>query len=150
MSPSAEVSDQLGFLLARHGRIMNVRLRHALGSCGLNPRQAVLLCSLHESGATSQQGLIEALSIDASALVAVLNDLEREGLAERRRDPSDRRRHIVEITQQGRRAVDSVESAVADVEREAFAGFSADERSQLHALLSRIHGAPLDEACAED
>lgn len=149
MSPSA-VGKQLGFLLARHGRIMNTRLRRALDSSGLNPRHAVLLCRLDESGPISQQGLIEILSIDASALVAVLNDLEHEGLAERRRDPSDRRRHIVEITAEGKRAAASIEVAVADVEREAFAGFSADELRQLHGLLSRIHAEPVDEACAED
>jgi DNA-binding MarR family transcriptional regulator len=149
MSPSA-AGRQLGFLVARHGRIMNTRLRQALGSSGLSPRHAVLLCRLDESGPISQQGLIEILSIDASALVAVLNDLEREGLAERRRDPADRRRHIVEITAGGKRAVASIEVAVGDVEREAFAGFSSDELQQLHGLLSRIHSEPLDEACAED
>lgn len=149
MSPSA-AGKQLGFLLARHGRIMNTRLRQALDSSGLNPRHAVLLCRLDESGPISQQGLIDILSIDASALVAVLNDLEREGLVERRRDPADRRRHIVEITADGKRAVGSIEVAVADVEREAFAGFSANELFQLHGLLSRIHAEPADEACAED
>jgi DNA-binding MarR family transcriptional regulator len=149
MSTSA-AGKQVGFLLARHGRIMNTRLRQALDSSGLSPRHAVLLCRLDESGPLSQQGLIDTLSIDASGLVAVLNDLEREGLAERRRDPADRRRHIVEITADGKRAVASIEVAVADVEREAFAGFSADELSQLHGLLSRIHAEPADEACDED
>lgn len=129
---------------------MNTRLRQALDSSGLSPRHAVLLCRLDDSGPISQQGLIEILSIDASALVAVLNDLESGGLAERRRDPADRRRHIVEITAEGKRAVASIEVAVGDVEREAFAGFSADELQQLHGLLSRIHAEPADEACAED
>ncbi|WP_035743350.1 MarR family winged helix-turn-helix transcriptional regulator [Arthrobacter sp. MA-N2] len=149
MSPSV-AGKQLGFLLARHGRIMNTRLRQALDSSGLSPRHAVLLCRLDESGPISQQGLIDILSIDASALVAVLNDLERRGLADRRRDPADRRRHFVEITAEGKRAVASIEIAVADVEREAFAGFSAEEIRQLHGLLSRIHAEPADEACAED
>ncbi|MGO4859858.1 MarR family winged helix-turn-helix transcriptional regulator [Arthrobacter sp. 2MCAF14] len=149
MSSSA-AGKQLGFLLARHGRIMNTRLRQALDSSGLSPRHAVLLCQLEESGPLSQQGLIDVLSIDASGLVAVLNDLEREGLAERRRDPADRRRHIVEITAAGKHAVASIEVAVADVEQEAFAGFSADELQQLHRLLSRVHTEPADEACAED
>ncbi|MDQ0031614.1 MarR family winged helix-turn-helix transcriptional regulator [Arthrobacter bambusae] len=149
MSPSTP-GTQLGFLLARHGRIMNSHLRQALDSSGLSPRHAVLLCRLDESGPASQQDLIDFLSIDASALVAVLNDLERDGLAERRRDPADRRRHIVEITAEGKRAVASIDVAVADVEREAFTGFSAEELQQLHGLLSRIHGDTADEACAED
>lgn len=109
----------------------------------------MLLCRLDDSGPLSQQDLIDILSIDASGLVAVLNDLERAGLAERRRDPADRRRHIVEITADGKQAVASIEVAVADVEQEAFAGFSADELQQLHALLSRIHGEPADAACED-
>jgi DNA-binding MarR family transcriptional regulator len=149
MSTSA-AGTQLGFLLARHGRIMNTRLRQALDSSGLSPRHAVLLCGLEESGPISQQDLIEILFVDASALVSVLNDLENERLVERRRDPADRRRHIVEITPEGKRAVASIEVALTGVEREAFAGFSADELSQLHGLLSRIHAEPTDEACAED
>lgn len=149
MSTSA-AGKQLGFLLARHGRIMNTRLRQALDSSGLSPRHAVLLCRLEESGPISQQHLIEILFIDASALVSVLNDLENERLVERRRDPADRRRHIVEITPDGKHAVASIEVAVADVEQEAFAGFSADELSQLHGLLSRIHVDSADEACDED
>lgn len=147
---TSAAGKQLGFLLARHGRIMNTRLRQALDSSGLSPRHAVLLCRLEESGPISQQQLIEILFIDASALVSVLNDLENERLVERRRDPADRRRHIVEITPDGKHAVASIEVAVADVEQEAFAGFSADELSQLHGLLSRIHAEPADEACDED
>lgn len=129
---------------------MNVALRQALGSAGLSPRCASTLVQLHHAGATSQQGLLEILSIDASALVSILNDLERDGLAERRRDPADRRRHIVEITDAGRAAVAAVEGSIAAVEREAFAGFSPDELGALHSLLSRIHTGPLDQDCAED
>ncbi|WP_427018769.1 MarR family winged helix-turn-helix transcriptional regulator [Pseudarthrobacter sp. P1] len=149
MNP-APAPDQLGFLLARHGRTMNAALRQALGAAGLNPRHASTLVRLHHAGATSQQDLLDILSIDASALVAILNDLERDGLAERRRDPADRRRHIVEITTAGRTAVEAVEGSIAAVEREAFAGFSPDELGALHALLSRIHTGPQDLDCATD
>ncbi len=129
---------------------MNAALRQALGSAGLNPRHASTLVRLHHAGPTSQQDLLDILSIDASALVAILNDLERDGLASRRRDAADRRRHIVEITEAGRAAVAAVESSIAAVEREAFAGFSPGELEALHGLLTRIHSGPADPDCATD
>jgi DNA-binding MarR family transcriptional regulator len=105
---------------------------------GLGPRHGATLIRLARLGPTSQQDLIDALAIDASSLVALLNDLERDGLATRTRDPSDRRRHIVEITPQGREAVCAVENAIAEVERDTFAALSDDEVAQLQGLLGRL------------
>jgi DNA-binding MarR family transcriptional regulator len=130
--------DRLGFLLARHGQIMNTRLRQVLGISGLSPRHGAVLTRLVQAGATSQQALIEALTVDASTLVAILNDLERDGLVERRRDPSDRRRHIVEITPAGTGAVSAVEDAITEVEQDAFADLDDVETAQLHGLLARV------------
>ena len=141
--------DRLGFLLARHGQIMNVRLRQALSVSGLSPRHGATLMRLARYGATSQQALIEVLSVDASALVAILNDLERDGLAERRRDPADRRRHIVEITPAGAQAVGAVESAIADVEQDAFADLDDAEIAQLQWLLGRVRTRPDQTACGQ-
>jgi DNA-binding MarR family transcriptional regulator len=143
-------ADRLGFLLARHGQVMNTRLRHALGIAGLSPRHAATLIQLAHAGATSQQGLIEILEADASAVVAILNDLEGDGLARRRRDPADRRRHIVEITTAGKRSVSVVERAITEVEEDAFAELSAAELAQLHALLSRIRTKTQDDECAAE
>ncbi|MCW2631886.1 MAG: putative transcriptional regulatory protein for hcr operon [Pseudonocardia sp.] len=139
--------DRLVFLLARHGRVMNVRLRAALGLTGLSPRHGATLVRLAHVGATSQQALIEALAVDASALVALLNDLERDGLVERRRDPADRRRHIVEITGAGRQAISAVDDAIAEVEREAFADLTDVDVAQLHALLARVRTRASDTSC---
>ncbi|MCX4749759.1 MarR family winged helix-turn-helix transcriptional regulator [Kitasatospora sp. NBC_01287] len=134
----ATATDRLSFLLARHGRLMKLRLREALAVSGLGPRHGALLLRLADTGTVSQQALIEALTVDPSTLVAILNDLERDALAERRRDPADRRRHLVAITPAGLAAAATVEAAVGAVEREAFADLDADEVAQLHALLRRV------------
>jgi DNA-binding MarR family transcriptional regulator len=142
--------ERLGFLLARHGRIMNVRLRQALGVTGLGPRHAATLMRLAREGATSQQNLIEVLATDASALVTILNDLENDGLVQRRRDPADRRRHIVEITRRGGSAARAVERAVAEVEQEAVASLSEAEVGQLQTLLSRLRSGQSEMECDPD
>jgi len=140
-------ADRPGFLLARHGQVMNTRLRQALSVSGLSPRHAGVLARLAHAGPTSQQDLIDALAVDASALVTILNDLERDGLLERRRDPADRRRHIVEITATGRKTSCAVESAIADAEREAFGDLDADEIEQLQSLLARVRIRGTSDVC---
>jgi MarR family len=65
---------------------------------GLRPRHLVALKLLSEQRSQSQQGLADALSLDPSNVVGLLNELEERDLVVRRRDPLDRRRHIVELS----------------------------------------------------
>jgi DNA-binding MarR family transcriptional regulator len=142
--------DSLGLLLARHGTITNSRIRQALGVTGLTSRQGVTLMHLADTGQMSQHALQETLDVDPSVLVAVLNDLERAGLVERRRDPADRRRHIVEITTAGRQSLTTVQDALATVERQLFADLDGPQLARLRDLLSRIRTTPDDPLCGED
>ena len=68
----------------------------------------------------------------------LLNDLEVEGLISRRRDPEDRRRHVVEIAAAGTALVEEVMRAAAQVEDQFFAPLDEDERVTLRELLCRI------------
>jgi DNA-binding MarR family transcriptional regulator len=146
----ARVSGRLGLLLARHGQVSNVRIRQALGGTGLTTRHGMTLVHLADAGPVSQQTLIELLGVDPSVLVAILNDLEGHGLAQRRRDPADRRRHIVEITPAGADMLTTIDDAIAAVERDLFADLADDEVARLRDLLGRIRTRPDDPACAED
>lgn len=141
--------ESLALLLARHGQFVNVRVRKAMAATGLTPRHRQVLAELSEGGPTSQQSLLETLSVDPSVLVGILNDLEKQGLAERRRDPSDRRRHIVEMSRKGCDALRRIEKAVSEAEAELFGNFDADERERLHDLLGKVRTMPDDPACAE-
>ena len=111
---------------------------------GMRYREFVALAYLQAHSGISQQELGEALLIDANNLVIVLNELEAAGYALRRRDPEDRRRHLVEITPDGLVALKKVESAIAVVEAELLAALSATERETLRRLLARaVDGAAL-------
>src|SRR3954468_18570115 len=88
------ISDRPGLVLAYAGQIANGRIKKALATHGLKPAHSHVLMLLTDKGAMGQQALVEELRVDPSVLVAILNDLENGGLAERRRDPADRRRHI--------------------------------------------------------
>src|ERR1700686_5808542 len=126
-----ELTQHAGFLLAQLGRAMTRRYRCALAPIGLKPRETHALLRMRDDGAMSQQALGAALDMDASNLVALLNDLEADSLISRRRDPEDRRRHVVEVSKRGTKLVGEVERAAAEVEDEFFAALDQDERIAL-------------------
>lgn len=140
--------QRLGLLLAWHGAVTQTRMKHALGAAGLTPRHAMTLMHL-EAGPVSQRALADRLEVDPSVLVGVLNDLEGEGLAERRRDPADRRRHNVGITPAGQAALAKTNAALDEVEDGMFASLSAQERDHLRALLDRVNTSAEDFDCGE-
>ena len=141
--------ERLGLLLARHGQFVNTHIRKAMATTGLTPRHRQVLVDLSECGPTSQQALLEKLSVDPSVLVSILNDLERQGLAERRRDPADRRRHIVEMSGKGCDVLRRIEQAVSQAEAALFADLDESDRDRLHELLTKVRTIPGDPACDE-
>src|ERR1700685_414237 len=96
-------------LLTRLARI--VYRRSTVDLVGMSLKDLAVLAYLRDSGVAGQQALAEALCLDANNCVLVLNELEEAGLTERRRDPADRRRHLVELTAAGRRALEAAELA---------------------------------------
>jgi len=102
---------------------------------GVRLKQYIALNYLRDQGRTPQQELGEALHLDPNNLVLLLNDLEDEGYVERRRDTSDRRRHIVEITPDGKGVLERAERALESVEDEVLGSLTAEERITLRRLL---------------
>jgi DNA-binding MarR family transcriptional regulator len=140
LNPSVEEAVRANpcLLLAHLGRVAKRRFTDALEPTGLNGPQAFALMQLRNLGPISQQELAETLDLDPSKLVALLNELESDGLAERRRDPGDRRRHIVEISARGKTRLADAEQAMAAFEERFFAGLAPEERTQLQTLLDRL------------
>jgi DNA-binding MarR family transcriptional regulator len=113
---------------------------------GVRLKQFVALDYLREQGGASQQQLGQTLMLDANNCVILLNDLEETGLVERRRDPDDRRRHLVEITAAGVRALEHAEEKLETVEDDVLSKLSRSERSELRDLLAKALGCaqPVD------
>src|SRR5882762_5405897 len=102
MAAAAATLDQRFLPLLEH--LVRVGRRAAettMAPGGLRPRHLIALKLLSERGPANQQGLSEALSLDPSNVVGLLNELEERGLITRRRDRADRRRHIVELSALG-------------------------------------------------
>ena len=88
-------------------------------------------------GITSQQALGEDLFVDRNNLVLLLNELEDHDYVSRKRDPVDRRRHIVALTPTGKKALLKAEVSFEAVASEALVGLDEDDRAQLQALLGK-------------
>ena len=125
-------------LMIKLGRITMHRFSEGLEPFGIKPRHVAALIELRDRGELTQQSLCGALHLDPTNLVAILNELEARGYAVRRRDPADRRRHIVEISRKGLAVIDKVSQVMDSVEADLLADFSAAERSEVARLLTAI------------
>jgi DNA-binding MarR family transcriptional regulator len=132
--------------LARVGR----RAAEASTPGGLRPRHLHALGILSERGPLSQQGLGEVLSLDPSNVVGLLNELEERGLITRRRDPSDRRRHIVELSAPGEAALAAAYVRLGLVEDSLLAALNVEERATLYHLLVRAAGTESPQCDARE
>src|SRR5215212_11608616 len=114
------------------------RFERGLAAEGIRTRHGALLVLIDAEGPMSQRALGRRLRIDKSPMVGLLDDLERLGLAERRRSDEDRRVQAIHLTPKGRRVVERV-LEIADSENARTFGVLDDaERAQLHDLLLRV------------
>jgi len=104
---------------------------------GMHLRHLVALSYVSDHDGCPQQDLADAFCMDANNVVLLLNELEQLGYSTRVRDPSDRRRHLVQITPTGRAALSVAERAQLAIEDDVLGALDADERRTLRELLNR-------------
>ena len=137
-SPARGLSRRVGFLLAQLGTHAHRLFAERLARLGLHPRHFGMLSHLAASEGQSQQALSQALGIHRSAVVALVDDLEQRGLAERRRDPADRRAYTLYLTPDGRDLLDDLERMADEQDVVLLSALNASERAQLTSLLQRV------------
>jgi len=126
------------FLLKRLGFAAKERSMSAYEQVGLHPYHHAVLIALGEGSHETQGSIADALGYDRGQLVGLLDELEKRGLVERRRDPQDRRRHLVSLTADGKRMLSGL-NKVARENEDAFLDPLTDaERETLHELLLKL------------
>lgn len=135
--PEELVSSAL-FLLKKLGITAKEQGFEAYEEAGLHPYHHAILAVLDEGSRETQGAIAEALDYDKGQLVGYLDELEGDGLIERKRDTVDRRRQTVTITPAGRKTLAQLRKLSQQLEDDFLTPLSASERKQLHALLLRV------------
>jgi DNA-binding MarR family transcriptional regulator len=134
----APLVDDVGYLLARAGGRAIRDLNRALQPHGLRSRHYTVLAVAAEGAGRSQRELGELLGIDPSAIVAIVDDLARDGLVRRDPHPDDRRTRLVVATDPGRSRLAEAQELARSVDAELLGGFTPEQRAALRDLLRLI------------
>jgi DNA-binding MarR family transcriptional regulator len=138
------VTDELtppwntGFALSRLGSQVRLAFTEALAPHRVRPAHYGVLACLSAGGPLSQRELAAATGIDTGDLVGFLDELASRGLAVRAPDPTDRRRHLVSVTPEGRELARELDTVAAEVNAAFLASLSDDERQTLEAILAKL------------
>ncbi|KLL12214.1 MarR family winged helix-turn-helix transcriptional regulator [Protofrankia coriariae] len=133
MSVAATTSGSIVLLTRLARRVYREATDDVLG---MTLKQFVALNHLGEDTGVPQRQLGDVLCLDANNLVLLLNEVERLGWVERRRDPADRRRHLVYRTPAGSGAIMAAERGMDAVEDRILDTLSPQERATLRLLLA--------------
>ena len=131
--------ESLHYLLMKAHANLNRWILNEAAELGLSPGQPKVLRYLSELGHSSQRELADCCDVDPSAICRMLDSLERGGFVTRSPSPNDRRSGQVELTQQGRDALDTWEGRCKVIEEQMLQGFSPEERAQLRDFLERTY-----------
>ncbi|MFL5921807.1 MAG: MarR family winged helix-turn-helix transcriptional regulator [Gaiellaceae bacterium] len=141
-APTAKLPQELvestTFLLKRLGFAAKERSLGAYEELGLHPYHHAVLLVLDERSRETQGSIADALGYDRGQLVGLLDELEERGLVERKRDPNDRRRHLVRLTAAGTKTLRRLRGIAGRIEDDFLAPLDDEEREALHGLLLRL------------
>jgi DNA-binding MarR family transcriptional regulator len=127
-----------GYLMSRMGMVAQKQFAERMDSLGLTPRMWGALNVLEAEGPITQHALGQSVGIDPSSMVSTIDELERQGLVERRRHPSDRRAHALHVTTLGKQTLRQGRELAKKAQADLLSPLSEDEREQLHELLLRL------------
>lgn len=127
-----------GYLLNRAAQQCRDYFDALMEPFGIKGRHFTVLALLAEEPGLAQIEMSERLGIDRNTMVLLLNDLESRQFVERRRDPRDRRAHVVTLTEAGKTMLATGTALAQRTNEEVFAPLSPEERTQLRTLLSRL------------
>lgn len=128
----------LGQHLTRVSRTVSRAFDGALAEAGGSLPVWLVLISLKSGQRASQRELAEAVGVRGATLTHHLNAMEKAGLVARRRDPENRRLHLVELTPEGNALFYRLRDAATAFDLRLRAGLTETEATQLESLLTRL------------
>jgi MarR family transcriptional regulator for hemolysin len=157
VAPPEALASDLCWLLSRANQLQKAEFDTALTATGLTSRKHQVLATAVGAEHTQTQ-LARIVGLDKTTMMVTLDELERDGLAERRPLPNDRRARVVAVTVEGRKALRKADKAFAEANERVLARLPEAERGaflQALALLAcpecadpRVAGVALDGCAA--
>jgi MarR family transcriptional regulator for hemolysin len=134
----------IGLQLSRTARSVSRAFDDALAEAGGSLPVWLVLISLKSQEPDNQRDLARAVGIREATLTHHLNAMETQALVTRRRDPANRRVHLVELTEAGEAAFVRLRDAAMAFDQRLRRGFRDDEITGLEALLGRLEANVAD------
>jgi len=128
----------IGLRLARTAKTLSRAFDDALATAGGSLPFWLVLISLKSQQLGNQRALADAVGIREATLTHHLNAMDAQGLITRRRDPSNRRVHLVELTEAGEALFGRLRGAAVEFDQRLRRGISSDDIAALEDLLGRL------------
>jgi MarR family transcriptional regulator, lower aerobic nicotinate degradation pathway regulator len=139
--PPEPLASAPGFLLSWNGQRIAHKFAAALEPLDLRPHHFGVMTLIDTAPGCAQQELVARSMIDPSSMVAVVDELEDLGFAERRPHPDDRRKRAVHLTPRGKRMLQRAREVAVDTANETLAPLDHKERETLRKLLRKLADA---------
>jgi len=128
----------IGLQLARAARLVSRAFDDALAEAGGSLPVWLVLLNLKIHRDANQRQLADVVGINQATLTHHLNAMEGDGLVARRRDPANRRNHIVELTDAGEAAFTRLAAAARAFDQQLRGDLEPAAVDSLRALLDRL------------
>ena len=138
MSPADDVLTSAGYLLLKAGHHIGNDFDAALTTLGLTGREFLVLSFVRAADGLSQQALAARLGLDPTLVVGLVDGLEERGLVTRTKDPADRRRNLLGLTDEGTAGHDAAVAAARQAEEAFLDPLSPRQRAQLRTALRAV------------
>ena len=142
--PGRCFEGNLGWLLYRAHWALAAEMSAALAPLGLSGRgYHVLRAAL--DGEHTQKELADMVGLDKTTMVVTIDELERDGLAERRPSPTDRRARVIAVTKAGKRKIAKADAVKEQVQSDVLESLPPRQRKALLEALSELVEGRLSE-----
>jgi DNA-binding MarR family transcriptional regulator len=136
--PPPPLAKRLGYLL-KHAQLRFFELSAAaLAPLGVSGQEAAVLRAIDCPDPLSQGDVALRMRIDRTTMVALIDDLEHKDLAQRRQDPLDRRKNVVELTDRGRDILQRANQVAEEAEQTFLSPLSPEQRERFIAALRTL------------
>lgn len=136
----------LGLDLAMTAKATARAFEAALTAAGGSRSTWLVLLALKTGRARNQREVADAVGIQGATLTHHLNAMESSGLVTRRRDPANRRVHLVELTPDGEAVFKRLRTAATTFDRRLRRGLSDEEATSFAATLAHLRANVADDA----